>query len=477
MRGFYRYALAAGLAALAMRAEAQIPRPSTPTAKPKPTTAAPDPVYEAARSAFDGLAEPLRKGIQDALVWTGDYNAVTAGTFGRRTYDGILAFQARIRAEPTGILTPPQRAALDAAGEAGRRLARFKVQADAASGTVIGVPERLVPNRNAQPGGTRWQSLDGRITLDTKSFAAGETDLDGLFERAIAGGPERRITYKLKKPDFIVVTGETANGRSYLRYAKSEAGIRGFSIGYAKPLAGEVDKLVIAIANSFIPFPENAVTASGRPSGTVASLPVSAATQNEPVRPAATGLILAPGRVLTSAAALEGCQTPRIAATSARIAARDLDSGLALLEFDPRPVPNSPASVPGLRSEPLQSAEALVVLGAEAKGAASVAPAVVGTEGAEPPRVFAPLQPGAGGAPVLDRSGRLAGLIMRFPEAPRLVAGVMPPSSYALVPGSAVARFLADRGITVSTRPRHAVTLGAAAGPFISAVTAIECRR
>ncbi len=68
--------------------------------------------------------------------------------------------------------------------------------------------------------------------------------------------PGRKVTYKLKKPDFIVITAETAGGRSYIRYAEGPQGIRGFTLGYDRALAGSVERLVIAVANSFMPFPE-----------------------------------------------------------------------------------------------------------------------------------------------------------------------------------------------------------------------------
>lgn len=80
---------------------------------------------------------------------------------------------------------------------------------DPASGAVLGVPERVLPKRTSQPGGTRWQSADGRITLETKSYPPGETGLEAIFARITAPTPERRVSYKLLRPDFLVVTAET----------------------------------------------------------------------------------------------------------------------------------------------------------------------------------------------------------------------------------------------------------------------------
>ncbi|WP_041929221.1 trypsin-like peptidase domain-containing protein [Methylorubrum extorquens] len=485
--------LAAGLATGAL---AQGPVPPAAPARPKPAAApqpAPDPAFEAARTAFEALPEAERRGLQDALVWTGDYNGVTTGAFGKRSFEGIQTYQTRTGAAPTGLLTPPERAALKREAEEARRAARFKVQPDPASGVVVGVPEALLPKKSAIPGGTRWQSTDGRVTLDTKSFPQGETSLDALFERAIAAMPGRKVTYKLKKPDFIVITAETAGGRSYIRYAEGPQGIRGFTLGYDRTLADTVDRLVIAVANNFSPFPEDApaptapATATGPAPRAPAASGLAAAPAAPPLpgvqaeaRPAATGLLLGGGRVLTAASALESCAAPRIGGAAARIERRDAAGSLALLSAEGL----AGGAQPPLRAEAVSEGEALLVLGAEAKGRPSVAPATAAVEG-----VYAPLQPGAAGAPVLDRSGRLVGLVARFPTAPRLIAGVMPPTRYAVVPGKAVAAFLSESGLPAGAgkdaakdagkdlAKGAATTLGGAAAPVLDAVVAITCAR
>ena len=472
-----RLVLLVGLAALVSEAEAQVPERATPerpaaTAKPKPAAPpAPDAGYDAAQVAFEALPETTRRAVQDALVWTGDYNAVTAGTFGRRTYDGILAWQKRSGGEPSGILSARERSALDAGGEAVRKAMQFTIRPDQASGTVVGVPERVLSKKSAQKGGTRWQSADGRMTLDTKSFAAGETDLETLFDRATAPAADRRITYKLKKPDFVVITGETGAGRSYIRYAAGPTGIRGFTIGYDKSMAAEAERLVIAIANSFMPFPEESPL--GRPnSEPTRATPSAPALPGNLAGPIATGLAVASGRVLTAAAALESCPNPQIGGLPLRQVNRDASGALVMLALETGAQPGKPFSMLPIRTDAPASGESLIVLGAESKGPASVAPAIAGS-GA----VQAPLQPGAGGAPVLDRAGRLVGIVARFPSAPRLVAGVMPPTRYTMIPGAAVAAFLADVGVptTISDRGGSA-TLGSAAAPVIGSVVAIECR-
>ncbi|KAB1075803.1 serine protease [Methylobacterium planeticum] len=463
-------------------AQAPGPRPK-PAAPPAP--AQPDPAYEAARTAFEALPEAERKGLQDALIWTGDYTSVVAGTFGRRTFEALNAFRARIAAAAADPLEPRLRAAILAAGEAARKAARFTVKPDPASGAVLGLPERWFTKRAPVPGGTRFQSADGRVTLESRSFPPGETDLDALFERATAALNDRKVTYKLKRPDFIVVTAETAGGKSYIRYAAGPEGIRGFALGYDKALAGEIDRLVIAIANSFVPFPNAAAPAASAlaapapaapaaaaklaPAAAAASAP--AAQAPAPQVPAATGIGVAPGRVLTAAAALEGCAAPRIGGMAARVVASDPGRGLALLESS---AARAVAALPA-RPNPVAEGDALVVVAADAGGVS-----VAAGSGSAAGGVFAPLQPGSAGAPVLDRAGALAGLVARFPAAPRLVAGVMPPTSLPLVPGSAVAAFLSENGIAPAPSGAGAgvsASLGAVAAPVSGAVLGIGCGR
>ena len=361
--------VAAALALLVLPVQAQGPAQAPARAAP-----AADPAFEAAKAAFEPLPEPDRKGLQDALVWTGDYNSVITGTFGRRTYDALLSYQKRAGNPAPGFPDARMRAAILAAGEMARKAARFTVKPDSASGVMIGVPERLLAKRIPQSGGTRWQSGDGRVTLDTKSFAPEETSLDALFARITAPGSDRKVTYKIKRPDFLVVTGETATGKSYIRYAAAPGGVRGFTIGYDKALGPDLDRLVIAIANSFVPFPETADAApaqvAAKPGGTLdRSTPAPAVKALPPlVRAAVTtgiGLVVAQGRVLTSSSVLDTCAAPRIAGAAARIVKVDAGRGLALLEGT-----GAKGRVATLASKgsALTPGDALVVLGADGGG-------------------------------------------------------------------------------------------------------------
>jgi Putative peptidoglycan binding domain len=143
-------ALMGALALLAAGGVAAQPAPSPPSQVP-----AADPAFEAAKAAFEGLPEVERKAVQDALVWTGDYNSVVTGTFGRRTFEALTAYQRRAKLNPTGVLDGKARADLQAAAQRAREAVKFAVVTDPKTGARIGVPERLLPKRDLNPNGGR----------------------------------------------------------------------------------------------------------------------------------------------------------------------------------------------------------------------------------------------------------------------------------------------------------------------------------
>ncbi len=76
MRGIGRIG---GAVVLALLAQGGAAFPQGKLAPPSPAAPKPaDPAFEAARAAFEPLPEAERKALQDALVWTGDFNGVTS---------------------------------------------------------------------------------------------------------------------------------------------------------------------------------------------------------------------------------------------------------------------------------------------------------------------------------------------------------------------------------------------------------------
>lgn len=446
--------VAAGLLFLPVLAQAQ-PQPAA------------NPQLVAAQAAFDALPEVERKAIQNDLIWAGHFNGAVSGSYGPLTFRGINALKAGSRGAPDGILTPVERRALAQAAGAAREAAGFRVITDERTGIRIGIPTKLLPRREAtSTGGGRWQSEDGRVTLDTSTAPSGDT-IEALFEKATSAAvPGRKITYKLLRPDFFVVTGETPSGRFYRRLSSGPGGLRGFSIGYDKALAPSIDKLVIAIASSFEPFPTGPAPATAGPAVANAATPGAAPSVVVAARPTerfGVGLAVSDKLVLTAAPVIDPCKSLKVSGRPARLRIKDDSSGLALLDVDGA-VAGAP---PGLRSEALGAQESVVLMAFGESGGQRTAMALPGLSvrlGAGE-AVFAPLQPGQAGSPVFDRHGRLAALVTANPSDKVLIAGVAPQRTYAVAAGTAMQAFLGKAGVTLQAAP---------SGPEISTGAVVE---
>src|SRR5215213_4284951 len=354
---------------------------------PNPRTVAPDPAVEAARAALAALPESERKALQDALVWVGDYNGMADGNFGRQTYDALLAFQRRRKGSPHGILDTAARAELRAAGQQARERVGFEIVDDERSGVRIGVPGRLLTKRDLnQSGGTRWQSAD----------------------------------YKVIRPDFFVIAGETPTGKFHTRYAAKDGILRGFSIGYDKSLSPEADRIVAAIANNFTPFSAQPAEA---PAAIATPAPIAEPSTAPPDGLLGTALVIGPHRAITMG--IEGCANLRAAGLKPR-QVRTAER-LTLMEFAEALRPAS-LHVGSDSTGPDMSLLVVAYARQGSKDELVVAPALAQPDGT----ISAPLQPGAAGAPVVDRSGALRGLVQHGPVGRRTVAGIVPPARYHL---------------------------------------------
>ena len=485
--------LLAGTAALALLIAVPAlgqQRPAAPPAVAAPAAPQPppDPAYEASRAAFEALPEAERRAVQDALMWTGHYSGVTEGNFGARTRAAIIAFQKSVKNVPDGVVDAPEIAKLLAAGKKAREAAKFAVQRDEVTGLRIGVPGALLTAKTAGKAGTRWASADGQATLDTTVLPVSEIDLPALFDRLKSESPTRKVTYKLARPDWIVVSGETAGKRFYSRFARGQDGkgqavLRGYTVSTPAARA-DFERVVIAIANSFEPFPGAAATqaVASAPGGTAAPVaPPPPPPVARPV-PSATALVVAAGRAVSILP--KGCVEPAIGGRAVKIAREDAASGLALLEIAPGAATAAfaPAAAPGAEAE-------LIVVGfvADADPARPLDPpraTLAATAGLAAPgekglRVAVGLQPGASGAPAFDRQGRLAGLVGAAGDAPRLVAGVAPLRALPMVGAGEIAAFLGAAGIAppaATAAPAHASAgeIVARAKPALLAVTCLK---
>jgi peptidoglycan hydrolase-like protein with peptidoglycan-binding domain len=452
-----RLAAAAALTLPLMLASAQAQTPQP----------APDPALAKAQAAFEALPEPERRQIQLDLTFAVDFSGAALGAFGPLTYRGIQAFERLNKSTVDGVLEAPERAALAAAAKRERDRVGFRTVTDPASKAAIGLPTTLLPKAELQAaGGARWQSADGKATVAMRAPKPEEGTLEQLYEKALVSpNPQRKVTYKLLRPDFYVIAGETPQGKFFQRLAKLPDGsLRGFTVSYDKALAPVWDKMTVAAANSFQPGgAASAATASARPA-TPPPPPDPLAPRT--FQPSLTAVVVAPGRALTAAAAFKACAQPRVGGQSARLTAEDVQAGLALIVFDSgSAAPLAAAIQAGGEGVGILASGAgpdgsrtLLVLSGELSGAS----------------LSAPLQPGAAGAPVFGQAG-LAGIVLSDPSARLQVAGVVLAARHRVADAAAVERFLKAQNIALPAGQPPGVQLGKLSQRHGRSIVGITC--
>ena len=443
---------------------------STPPAAP--AAGAADQVFQAQKQAFDALSEADRRSIQDALVWTGDYNGVLDGNFGKRTRDSILSYQANIKAPTTGVLDPSALAALLAIAEKAKTAAKFQIVADdGKSGVHIGAPLKLLDKQAALPNGVRLTNADGTTTLD---LASASGDVAALYARLAADAPGRKLSLKLSKPDFFVLSGEDGGRKFYARYVKAPANwpdpslVRSFTLTYPAQ-STSFDRLVVAIANSFEPFPtlpfpdpKRVKTVSVRPDGSIAPAPEAGtakppppavpATKLQPPKPAlaASGVIVAPGEALTAIDSNQ-CPRPSVDGKAAKYLREDKQSGLSLIGASfGEGATATPLTLGGLSDDLVALSYAADDAGAKPSlQVAGVAP-LADAKDMPKPLLIASLPQNAAGSPVFDRNGALVAIVARSAGEAKTVAGVAPVAPHAVIAAGDIEKFLAGADVAVS---------------------------
>jgi len=324
-----------------------------------PAHAASEDAEDPAVRAFEALPEPERKVIRDELVWTGDYKGTIDGNFGEGTRDAITAFALRHGLPGDGSLSEKARAMLAAAATRARQAVGFAIETDARTKMKIGVPLKLLSKLSQTKFGSRYASASGLSPLETELRSAKNTALEDKFKAMSLATPNRKVTYKVLRPEFFVVT-EESSGKSFfsrfMRGAQSGADrIAGFTLTYPTSAKATFEALSVAIANSFDPFPNTATTA-------VPTTPPPAQADGT------SGVIIAPGLVL-AVLPTTTCQGPHVGSLAARIIKKDDASTLSLLQFTGlsgtaaslrtgRPAPDEQIAIAAFASNPTSAPDA-----------------------------------------------------------------------------------------------------------------------
>jgi peptidoglycan hydrolase-like protein with peptidoglycan-binding domain len=430
--------------AKAAAAKPAAPKATGPKAEPKAATKAetkgekkgetkavakPNPLAE----SYAAIALAERLSIQSDLVWTGDYNGTINGEFGERAIAAVKAFQKRKGGKETGVLNQPERAALAAAAKPKQDAVGWRVVDDLATGARIGVPSKLVPQASTVTGGMRWASSRGEYSVETFRITQPGTTLPAVFERMKKEPADRKPEYSVLRPDFFVISGMQNLKKFYVRAQVRGEEVRGITVLYDQAMAGVMEPVVVAMSSAFSGFP----TASALP---------------PPRRKVeyASGVVVAPGHIVTSREAMEGCYVTTVAGIGGADRIADDKDRLVLLRVyaaDLKPM--------ALAAEPMKASD-VMLLGVPDPQAQGGGGAVSSAKARVSDSLAIEPSPALGfdGAAVLDAQGRLAGLAT---VKPVLIAGATPAvaPSTTLAPAEAIRKLLAEQKIAAN---------GAAAG-------------
>lgn len=463
----------------------------------------------------DGLPEPQRKAIQEALVWSGDYEARIDGVLGPATESAIRRFQAREGFPSTGTLRQRD---LDRLLEVRKQWTdRFgwEIRRFPNLGLRLGLPAAMM--RPAEPiqHGLRFRSKEDRPRSELRVYSAppmSTARFRELREELVNRKHFGQDVYDAGDADWFVFSGASEAGvEQYTYVVNRKHGVRGFSFRYLERDAEELSRLNVAMYNSLDTFPaegqasEKVAESEGEPEqpqreqgGLFSERELSLLGDDdgeeedtpEPAEDPRRGrqsvgfLVSADGAILTTASAVDACERVVVnGRTDATIRAIDRNNNLALLG-----VSTAGRDYPHLsfRGGPLAEGEGLQALvfrpGEDASGLRGVPSEVEALTGQGGDiRRFAiggKIRAKHRGAPLIDGSGRVAGLVVGAPEGQIEEDRVLPDERRLAVRSGVLEAFLDAKGVRYEVAPDAAKVEGNPVDQAVRLATLrLECAR
>ena len=407
----------------------------------------------------------LRIELQRALIWSDDYVGIADGNISPRTISAIRNFQAKNSGAPTGWLTKLEINRLFQNAQNSENNFGYRLYHDQATGASIGIPANILSGQSAVKRGTRFTSRDSNVDMVTMRIPLAERSLEEFYRQSISKS-NRVVDYSVLRGDWFVVNG-TENGKNFYIRAHSFGGdIRGFAISYSSQLQPALGRLTTMMSGDFRADSRSTSVAEGRanwglvqekfasipftPDPRESSAPPVETPRNRQAEPKpaalsdATGGPFAPlkervssgtaflvsdqGHLLTNAHVVTDCKTVSVGSFGfVQIVDIDKTNDLALLKTDikisARPLPLAETS-PLLGEEvialgfPLQD---ILQNGLNATRGDISSLAGLGGD-SRFLQITAAVQPGNSGGPLLDREGRVVGIVTQKLNAVKMAA-------------------------------------------------------
>lgn len=447
--------------------QATTPPPAQPQeAQPKPEPQASDETPGEARASEAALTREERMALQEALKWSGVYNAGIDGAFGRGTRNAMAKWQEQNGYETTGILTTRQRGVLFAKYNAvfdGLEMASVR---DETAGIEMVMPTALFKFDHYEPPFAHFTARNdspipgARLLLISQS--GDRAALHGLFDIMETLEIVPLDGAREKRRESFTLTGANDRIISHTEATLRGGAIKGFTLIWPTGDEERRSRVLAEMRRSFTALPAVLSPEEGDASAQAPDL-LAGLEIRTPAVSRSGFFIDSRGAVLTSADLDKSCRRITLNGSyEAKIVARDLALGVLVL----RPLERlAPPTVANFRTEAPRLQSRVAVAGFSYGGTLAAPSLTFGTledikglDG-EPMlrRLALSALPGDIGGPVVDASGSVIGMLVPPQTGNRVLPSTV---SFAAAP-DALSTVLAQAGITEPSNKSNGNSLGA----------------
>ena len=211
---------------------------------------------QAAKELERAWSERTRRGVQNGLLWTGDYIARLDGDFGNLTRKAIRSFQARNGCSPSGYLTPPQIESLELQRLAAVDNVGFHIIDEMKTGIRIGIPEKIFQRSTEAGRFLRFESSPGfpPARLSLVSLRGGMDELIAMYYETLSDLKEGDAAYHVCRDGWFVVSYKDGGHRVYSHVISDGEEVKGFMMFWPTSDSMLFEPISIAMFNSFKPL-------------------------------------------------------------------------------------------------------------------------------------------------------------------------------------------------------------------------------
>jgi len=422
----------------------------------------PEETVAEARQSEARLSREERADLQVALQWYGYYRFAIDAAIGPGTRAAMSQWQAAQGYEETGVLTTRQRAELLAGYQAELDALGMQLVRDERAGIEIELPLAMVEFARYEFPFAQYESVDGSgVQVMLISQEGSEATLGGLYEimqtlEIVPLEGERN-----RRSSSFVLTGQSETLRSHTVAELEDGQIKGFTLIWTPERDAQMARVLEMMEASFSTYGGTLDPGAIDP-GIEQGVDLLAGLEVRQPERARTGFYLDNrGTVMTSAEAVAGCTRVLVDDRyEMEVAHTDGALGVAVLRPTQALAPSIFARFPTV---PVRLRSDVAVAGFPFEGALGAASLNFGTladlqdlNGDDRiARLELSVEPSEIGAPVLDATGAVVGMVLPEPQGGRaLPEGV----SFALR-GDRLAEMLAGAGVTLNSAPAEAESM------------------